>query len=131
MKMINIKNKYNGDIKRGDIYWHVFDYSISPVLIIQNDTGNKYSPKTIVLKLNSSKTIYEKAKRIPTIVKINKNDFTNLHQKHSLKFEDNGFVLTSEIYTVEKSTLIDKIGSLKPENLSKIEKALLLSLGMQ
>ena len=61
--MINLKNDHR-EIKRGDIFWHLFDNTIMPVLVVQNDKGNQYSTNTIVVKMSSSKAVAEKSDNV-------------------------------------------------------------------
>ena len=45
---IELKNDHVSEIKRGDIFWYKFNTAILPVLIIQNDKGNRFSDYTII-----------------------------------------------------------------------------------
>lgn len=111
-------------IKRGEIYLAKLDCTIGseqsgirPVLVIQNDIGNKYSPTIIVLAI-TSKT----KNNIPTHVKI-ESSFEGL-KKDSI-------VLVEQVRTIDKSRLIKKIGKLDSIKMNEIKEALKLSLNLR
>ncbi len=117
--MINFQN-----IKRGELYYA--DLSpvvgseqggVRPVLIIQNDIGNKYSPTVIVAAITSQ---INKAK-IPTHIELSAKVFTGL-QKDSV-------VLLEQLRTLDKRRLKEKIGELDDVKMKNINSALLVSLG--
>ena len=110
-------------IKRGELYYA--DLSpvvgseqggIRPILIVQNDTGNKYSP-TIIAAAVTSKLC--KAK-LPTHIEINANDFG---------LNKNSVILLEQIRTLDKRRLKERIGELSPVTMKKVNVALLISLG--
>ena len=99
-------------IKRGEIYYA--DLSpvvgseqggVRPILIVQNDIGNKYSPTVIAAAITSQ---MNKA-RLPTHIELSANEFGL--QKDSV-------VLLERIRTLDKRRIKDKIGEL-PEGLMK------------
>ena len=112
-------------IKRGDMFYA--DLSpvigseqggIRPVVIIQNDMGNKYSPTVIAAAITSqtNKT------RLPTHIEINSNT-------EGLK--SNSVILTEQIRTIDKSRLKEKIGHIDDINvMNKINSALGVSFGL-
>lgn len=111
-------------IKRGDIFYA--DLSpvvgseqggVRPVLIIQNDIGNKYSPTVIVSAITSQ---INKAK-LPTHVEIRADDFGLL--KDSV-------ILLEQIRTVDKKRLRERIGRLDDELMSKVNEGLYISIGL-
>ena len=112
-------------IKRGDMFYA--DLSpvvgseqggVRPVLIIQNDLGNKYSPTVIAAAITSQKN---KAK-LPTHIEI-KGDLQGL--------KNNSVVLAEQIRTIDKSRLKEKIGHIDDEYvMSKINNALGVSFGL-
>ena len=111
------------NIKRGDIYYADLSPVVGseqgglrPVLIIQNDVGNKYSP-TIIAAATTSKL--NKAK-LPTHILLPSN--TSCLPKDSV-------VLLEKIRTIDKSRLKEKIGELSPDIMQEINNALLISLG--
>jgi len=115
----------NKNIKRGEIYYA--DLSpvvgseqggIRPVLILQNDTGNKHSPTTNVAVITSIKT---KAKaNLPTHV-----PFT----ADCLKSES--IVLLEQIRTIDKSRLNEYIGKIDKKTMGAVDKALITSFGIK
>jgi mRNA interferase MazF len=111
-------------VKRGDIFYA--DLSpvvgseqggIRPVLIIQNDVGNKYSPTVIVAAITSQ---INKAK-LPTHIELNANEYGLI--KDSV-------VLMEQVRTIDKKRLKEKIGHLSDELLIKIDEALAISFGI-
>ena len=112
-------------IKRGDMFYA--DLSpvvgseqggIRPVLIIQNDLGNKYSPTVIAAAITSQTN---KAK-LPTHIEINGN-------ADGLK--NNSVILAEQIRTIDKSRLKEKIGHINDKFvMSKINNALGVSFGL-
>ena len=110
-------------INRGDLYSACLDPvvgseqgGIRPVLVIQNDVGNRYSPTVIVLAVTGqiNKT------RLPTHVPVAAGN-TGL-QKDSV-------VLAEQIRTLDKRRLREKIGSLRPEVMQRVSEAMMISLG--
>lgn len=113
----------DGQIKRGEIYYA--DLSpvvgseqggVRPVLIIQNDVGNKYSPTVIVSAITSQ---LGKAK-LPTHIELSA-------EKYNLP--KNSVALLEQIRTLDKRRLQEKVTTLSPEKMREINKALLISLG--
>ncbi|MDD4316586.1 MAG: type II toxin-antitoxin system PemK/MazF family toxin [Clostridia bacterium] len=109
-------------VKRGDLYYA--DLSpvigseqggIRPVLIVQNDIGNKHSPTVIAAAVTSQ---MNKAK-LPTHIEL---DTTCGLPKDSV-------VLTEQIRTLDKRRLMDKIGTLDDALMQRVNAALLISLG--
>lgn len=108
--------------RRGEIYYA--DLSpvvgseqggIRPILIIQNDIGNKYSPTVIAAAITSQ---LSKAK-LPTHIELG-TEFGLL--KDSV-------VLLEQIRTLDKRRLREKIGDIPPDKMAQIDNALLISLG--
>ncbi len=110
-------------IKRGELYYADLNPvvgseqgGVRPVLVLQNDVGNKYSP-TIIAAATTSKLT--KAK-LPTHIELAK-EYSPL-PKHSV-------VLLEQIRTIDKSRIKEKIGELPTEIMQQIDNALLVSLG--
>lgn len=110
-------------IKRGELYYA--DLSpvvgseqggVRPILIVQNDTGNKYSPTVIAAAVTSR---INKAK-LPTHIELNANEFGLI--KDSV-------ILLEQIRTLDKRRLKERIGELSPITMRKVNTALLISLG--
>lgn len=110
-------------IKRGDIYYaDLTCYRLGarrtrPVLIISNDTGNKYSPTVIIAAITSR--VHTKAK-LPTHTAI--KDFEGLSK--------DSVILLEQIRTIDKKRLRAHIGMLDSQQILTADKALLISLGL-
>ena len=111
-------------IRRGDIFYA--DLSpvvgseqdgIRPIVIIQNDVGNKFSPTIIGIAITSK----EKSK-IPTHIEI---DGT----KYGL--EKNSVILAEQIRTLDKSRLKERVGKLDKKTLQELKKAIEISFGLR
>ena len=111
------------DYKRGEIYFA--DLSpvvgseqggVRPVLIIQNNVGNKYSPTVIVSAITSQ---LAKAK-LPTHIELPS-------EKYHLPKDS--VVLLEQIRTLDKRRLKDKISAIDTFKMKEIDKAILISLG--
>lgn len=112
------------EIKRGDIFYadlapHVGSEQggIRPVLVIQNDIGNKYSPTVIVAAITSQ---IGKAK-FPTHVEIRAGEFG---------LSRDSVILLEQIRTIDKVRLKNKVGKLSEEVMEKVNQAILISLGL-
>ena len=112
-------------VKRGEIYYA--DLSpvvgseqggVRPVLIVQNDVGNRYSPTVIAAAITSQK---EKAK-LPTHIEIN---------AQSCGLARNSTVLLEQIRTIDKRRLKEKMGTLDEQSMNQINSALSISFGLQ
>lgn len=109
-------------IRRGDIYYADLrpvigseQGGIRPVLIIQNDTGNRHSPTVIVAAITSKLT----KPKLPTHVKIDCNRCDII--KDSI-------VLLEQLRTIDKQRLKDKVCHLDNEMIKTVNNALLVSL---
>ncbi len=112
-------------IKRGELYYA--DLSpvvgseqggIRPVLVVQNDIGNKYSPTVIAAAVTSK---INKAK-LPTHIELCAIDYGL--QKDSV-------VLLEQIRTIDKRRLKERIGEVNELTMHKVNDALLISLGFE
>jgi len=111
-------------IKRGDIYYADLSPVIGseqggvrPVLIVQNDIGNKYSPTVIAAAITSQ---INKAK-LPTHIEISAQEYGL--QKDSV-------ILLEQIRTIDKKRLREKIGHLDDELMDRVNEALSISFGL-
>lgn len=112
------------NIKRGDIFYAELNPVIGseqggtrPVLIISNDTGNRYSPTVIVAAITSR--VQTKAK-LPTHIEV--NDFEGL--------DKNSVVLLEQIRTIDKQRLKQYMGMMPNSIMARVDKALAISLAM-
>lgn len=112
------------NIKRGDIFYA--DLSpvkgseqggIRPVLIIQNNIGNQFSPTVIAAAITSKKS---KA-LIPTHIEV------EARENGLLK---NSVILLEQIRTLDKKRLKEKMGKLDYKEMNKVDKALSISFGL-
>jgi mRNA interferase MazF len=111
-------------VKRGDVYFA--DLSpvvgseqggVRPVLVIQNDIGNRFSPTVIIAAITAQ---IQKAK-LPTHVEIDAQRYG---------FERDSVILLEQIRTIDKQRLTDKITHLDEEMMDKVDEALQISLGL-
>lgn len=109
-------------IKRGELYYADLAPVVGseqggcrPVLILQNDIGNKYSPTTIVCVVTS---------------KLSKADIpTHVYLGERFGLRQNSMALCEQIRTIDKRRLKERIGCIDDESvMAKIEKALCISL---
>ena len=114
----------NLSVRRGDIFYADLNPVVGseqggtrPVLIVQNDVGNKYSPTVIIAAITSQ---IDKAK-LPTHVELKGDEY---------KLEKDSVVLLEQRRTIDKKRLKGKITFLDKEMMSKVEKALKISLGL-
>lgn len=113
-------------IKRGDMFYADLSPVIGseqggvrPVLIIQNDMGNKYSPTVIAAAITSQKT----KNKLPTHIEIH---------PESSGLKSDSIVLAEQIRTIDKSRLKEKIGHINDEEvINKINSALGVSFGLE
>ena len=111
-------------VKRGEIYYA--DLSpvvgseqggIRPVLVVQNDVGNKYSPTIIAAAITRK---INKAK-MPTHIELSANIYG---------LNKDSVVLLEQIRTIDKQRLKERIGKLDSTMMSSVDKALYISFGM-
>jgi mRNA interferase MazF len=111
-------------VKRGDVFFA--DLSpvvgseqggVRPVLVIQNDIGNRFSPTVIVAAITAQ---IQKAK-LPTHVEM---------EAAAHGFDRDSVVLLEQIRTIDKQRLTDKITHLDDETMRKVDDALLISVGL-
>lgn len=112
------------DIKRGDVFFADLtpvigseQDGIRPVLIVQNNIGNKYSPTVIVVAITT-----RKKHDIPTHIPIEGKRFG---------LPKNSVILVEQIRTIDKSRLREKIGTLDFETMEKVKEAIKVSLSIR
>ncbi|BAF58919.1 MAG: type II toxin-antitoxin system PemK/MazF family toxin [Pelotomaculum sp.] len=111
-------------VRRGDIYYADLSPVVGseqggtrPVLIIQNDIGNQYSPTTIVAAITSQ---IDKPK-LPTHVAMPASPGG---------LEKNSVILLEQIRTIDKSRLMEKVTALDSEMMARVNQAIEISLGL-
>ncbi|ASJ57028.1 type II toxin-antitoxin system PemK/MazF family toxin [Brevibacillus porteri] len=111
-------------VKRGDVFFA--DLSpvvgseqggVRPVLVIQNDIGNRFSPTVIVAAITAQ---IQKAK-LPTHVEIDAKTYG---------FDRDSVILLEQIRTIDKQRLTDKITHLDDEMMDRVNESLQISLGL-
>ena len=109
-------------IRRGDIYYADLrpvigseQGGVRPVLVIQNDIGNKHSPTVICAAITSK---MNKAK-LPTHIEISTRDY---------KIVKNSVILLEQIRTIDKQRLKEKICHIDGALLQEVDRALKVSL---
>ena len=111
-------------IKRGEIYYA--DLSpvvgseqggVRPVLIVQNDVGNKFSPTVIAAAITSQKD----KNALPTHIEVDAGN---------CGLAKDSVVLLEQVRTIDKRRLKEKMGSLDNTEMSKIDHELTVSFGL-
>lgn len=112
------------NIRRGEIYYA--DLSpvvgseqggVRPVLIIQNDVGNRYSPTVIAAAITSQHDKNE----LPTHIKVEAN---------GCGLSKDSIVLLEQVRTIDKQRLKERMGSLDDSSMFRVDKALSVSFGL-
>ena len=111
-------------VKRGDIYYADLSPVIGseqggvrPILVIQNDVGNRHSPTVICAAITSK---MNKAK-LPTHVELDARKY---------QIVKNSVVLLEQIRTIDKQRLLDHVCHLDKEIMRKIDEALKISFSL-
>lgn len=111
-------------IKRGDLFWVNLDpikgseqAGRRPVLVIQNDVGNQWAPTVIVAPL----TTKSYSREFPANVDL---------PKDTAGLKSNSTVLCSQIRTIDKSRLEERIGALSMMDIARVNRAIKISLGL-
>lgn len=112
-------------VQRGEVYFA--DLSpvvgseqggVRPVLILQNDIGNRFSPTVVVAAITAQ---IQKAK-LPTHVEISAKKYG---------FDRNSVILLEQVRTLDKQRLTDKITKLDTDMMHQVDEALQISLGLK
>ena len=110
-------------IKRGDIFWYNFGQAkgseqggVRPVIVIQNDVGNKFSPTVIVAVITSQ-------------IKNNQPTQVNIKEYLEIGLKSPSKILTEQTRTIDKKFLGDYIGRVNGETLKELNRALQISVG--
>lgn len=112
-------------IKRGDIYYADLSPVVGseqggmrPVLIVQNDTGNRHSPTVIAAAITSQ---IGKA-RLPTHIEL---------EAKTYGLSKDSVVLLEQIRTIDKRRLKERMGKLDTDLMNKVDSAIAVSFGLQ
>jgi len=113
------------EIKRSDMYYADLtdgigseQHGFRPVLIIQNDTGNQHSP-TVIAAAITGRT--KRKARLPTHILIRKQQGLRCRS----------LVLMEQLQTIDKTRLMDYLGTLDSKTMSEVDKALAVSVGLK
>ncbi len=113
------------NIKRGDIFYADLSPVIGseqggvrPVLIVQNDVGNKYSPTVIAAAITSQQF----KTKMPTHISVNAS---------VCGLSKDSVVLLEQIRTLDKKRLREKMGNLPETDMDRIDDALSVSIGLK
>ena len=103
---------------RGEVYYVTFAEPVGrrPVLIVQNNTGNRFSPTTIVAHLSTSKPPSE----YPFLVELD-----------SRVLGERSWVHCETLNTIPQTLLEDKCGALTPKEMDLVEQALKRSMAIR
>lgn len=111
-------------VKRGDIYYADLSPVVGseqgglrPVLIVQNDVGNKFSPTVIAAAITSQK--YKT--NLPTHIQVHADE---------CGLARDSIVLLEQVRTLDKRRLKEKMGNLDSEDMLRVNKALFVSFGL-
>ena len=111
-------------VKRGDIFYADLSPVVGseqggmrPVLIAQNDTGNKHSPTVIAAAITSQTG---KA-RLPTHIELN---------AQSVGLSRDSVILLEQVRTIDKSRLRERMGKLDDTTMTKVDNAIAVSFGL-
>ncbi|MDR3149399.1 MAG: type II toxin-antitoxin system PemK/MazF family toxin [Oscillospiraceae bacterium] len=114
----------NAQVKRGDIYYADLSPVVGseqggtrPVLIVQNDTGNKHSPTVIAAAITSQ---INKA-RLPTHIEIGGKSYG---------LTKDSVVLLEQVRTIDKQRLRERIGQIDNQMMNRIDNAIAVSMGI-
>ena len=112
------------ELKRGELYYASLDPVIGseqggtrPVLIVQNDVGNRYSPTTIVVAVTS------KVDKTPLPTHVSLTDVEGL--------EKNSLLLLEQIRTIDQKRLKGYVGVMDAKMMGIVDRALSVSVGLR
>lgn len=115
-----IKNIYRGEVYYADLspVQGAEQGGRRPVLIVQNDIGNRHAPTTIILPLTTATT----KKPLPTHILIPATTDNGL--------ADNSTALAEQVKIIDKSRLKKRLGAVSEEIMAEVDKAIRVSLGV-
>lgn len=109
-------------IVRGAVFLAYLDSTIGseqkgyrPVLVVQNDTGNKFSPTTVIVPISA-----KKKNELPTHISLKDNKI----------FDYDSVVLVEQVRTIDKKRLVKYLGLISEEDLKKISYSIGVELGI-
>lgn len=112
------------NVKRGEIYYADLSPVVGseqggtrPVLIVQNDVGNKYSPTVIAAAITSQRYKTD----LPTHIQVNAT---------GSGLARDSIVLLEQVRTIDKRRLRERMGTLNNNDMGRVDQALSVSLGI-
>ena len=119
-----VKGEKDMNIKRGDIYYADLSPVVGseqggmrPVLIVQNDVGNKYSPTVIAAAITSKMGKRE----LPTHIDL---------YADRVGLQKDSVILLEQIRTIDKKRLGEKMGHLDDDLMGEVDQAISISFGL-
>ena len=114
-----------GIVRRGEIYYADLSPVVGseqggmrPVLIVQNDVGNRYSPTVIAAAITSQ----QNKARLPTHIEI---------EARTYGLSKNSVVLLEQVRTLDKRRLRERMGCLDEKAMQRVDGAIAISLGLR
>lgn len=112
-------------VNKGDIYYANMNGTVGseqsgtrPVIIVQNDIGNKYSPTIIIVPLTSQ-----------TDLKMSQPTHYYLKAFGNIRYDS--IVLTEQIRAIDKQRLKEKIGNINHKTMQEIDEKMMIALGIK
>ena len=112
-------------VRRGEIYYADLSPVVGseqggmrPVLIVQNDVGNRYSPTVIAAAITSQ----QNKARMPTHIEI---------EAHTYGLSKNSVVLLEQVRTLDKRRVRERMGCLDEKAMQRVDGAIAISLGLR
>ena len=112
-------------VRRGEIYYADLSPVVGseqggmrPVLIVQNDVGNRYSPMVIAAAITSQ----QNKARLPTHIEI---------EARTYGLTKNSVVLLEQVRTLDKRRLRERMGCLDEKAMQRVDGAIAISLGLK
>ena len=123
--VIGLEHNLNNNVRRGEIYYADLSPVIGseqggvrPVLIVQNDVGNRYSPTVIAAAITSQ----QNKTRLPTHIEIS---------ARSYGLSKSSVILLEQIRTLDKKRLRERMGCLDDDVMQQVDGAIAVSLGLR
>ncbi len=117
-------DQISGNVRRGDIFYADLSPVVGseqggmrPVLIVQNDVGNKYSPTVIAAAITSQ----QNKARLPTHIEISARTYG---------LSKDSVILLEQVRTLDKKRLREKMGSLDDGLMQQVDSAIAVSFGL-
>ena len=111
-------------VRRGEIYYADLSpvigseqAGVRPVLIVQNDVGNKFSPTIIAIAITSKQKV-----KLPTHIEIEGTNYG---------LDKDSVILAEQIRTLDKKRLREKVGKVDDATMEKVKKAIEISFGIR